>query len=60
MVKKMKKKLYPVIAFSVVLCLMILFELFSFSFSAIYLILIGGVMGIVLYAVLGIEKEAKK
>ena len=60
MVKKMKKKLYPVITFSVVLCLMILFELFAVSFSAIYLILIGGVMGIVLYAVLGIEKEAKK
>lgn len=60
MVKKMKKKLYPVIAFSVVLCLMILFELFAVSFSAIYLILIGGAMGIVLYSILNVQKETKK
>lgn len=60
MVKKMKKKPYHIIAFSSVLCLMILFELFAVSFSAIYFILIGGAMGIVLYSVLNIEKEAKK
>ncbi len=57
MAKKMKKKLYPLIAFSVILSLMILFELFSVSFSAIYLILSGGIAGIILYSVLNIDKK---
>ncbi len=57
MVIKMKKKPYHVIAFSTVLALMILFELFAVSFSAIYLILIGGIAGIVLYSVLNIDKK---
>ncbi len=59
MVIKMKKKPYQCIAFSVVLIAMILFELFAISFSAIYLILIGGAVGITLYSVLNIEKGEK-
>lgn len=60
MLKKMKKKLYPVIAFSVVMALMILFELFAVSFSAIYLILTGGIAGIILYSVLNIDKKGEE
>ena len=57
MVIKMKKKPYQVFAFSVVFALMIIFELFAVSFSAIYLILTGGIAGIILYAVLNIDKK---
>ncbi len=57
MVIKMKKKPYHIIAFSVVLALMILFELFAISFSAIYLIIIGGISGIVLYSILNMDKK---
>lgn len=60
MVKKMKKKPYPIIAFSTVFALMIIFELFAVSFSAIYFILTGGIMGILLYSVLNIDKKEDK
>lgn len=58
MLKKMKKKPYQLIAFSVVFALMILFEIFAVSFSAIYFILTGGIVGIFLYAVLNNKKES--
>ena len=54
---KMKKKLYPVIAFSVVFIMMLLFEVLQISFSAIYFILIGGLAGIILYSVLNVNKK---
>ena len=57
MLIKMKKKPYQLIAFSVVFALMIIFEIFAVSFSAIYLILTGGITGIILYAVLNIDKR---
>lgn len=47
MLRKLKKKVLPMIMFSLVLILMIVFELFSINFSSIFLILIGGVVGIV-------------
>ena len=55
MLAKMKKRAVPVICFSAVLASMIIFELFAISFSAIYFILAGGILGIFLYAVLKID-----
>ncbi len=52
MLLKMKKKLYPILAFALVFLAKVLFEFMGISFSAIYFILIGGIIGIVLYAVL--------
>lgn len=60
MLKKMKKKPFQVIAFGLVFALMIIFELFAVSFSAIYFILTGGICGILLYAVISNKKEASK
>ena len=54
---KMKKNAFNIIAFSVVLICMILFELLSVSFSAIYFILIGGAFGIFLNSVLKTGKK---
>ena len=47
MIKKMERKLIPIIVFASVLTLMIIFELFAINFSSIFLILIGGVIGII-------------
>ncbi|MDE7263533.1 MAG: chromate transporter [Anaeroplasmataceae bacterium] len=49
--KKMKKSVWQITIFSVVLVLMILLELFSKSFSSIYLIIIGGLIGIIVLTV---------
>ncbi len=57
MFKKLKKNAFNLIAFFIVLSAMILFEVFSVSFSAIYFILIGGALGIFLGAVLKIGKK---
>ncbi len=54
---KMKKNTFNIIAFVIVLAAMILFELFSVSFSAIYFILIGGALGIFLNAILKAGKK---
>ena len=50
--KKMEKKILPIICFSIVLILVILFEIFSISFSSIFYILIGGVIGIFAYSII--------
>ncbi len=60
MLKKMKKKPFQIIAFTAVFALMIIFELFAVSFSAIYFILAGGICGILLNAVIGNKKEEIK
>jgi chromate transporter len=49
MLKKMEKKWLPLTVFGVILTAMILFELFSVSFSSIFLILFGGIVGIIAY-----------
>ena len=49
---KMKKKLYPLLMFFAVFIIKIIFEFIGINFSAIYFILIGGILGILLYAVL--------
>lgn len=49
--KKMKKTPWQLCVFGIVLILMILLELFSKDFSSIYLIIIGGVIGIIILTI---------
>ena len=56
---KLPKKPLPMIVFSAVLATMMLFEILSVSFSSIFLILIGGIIGIFAYAVLSRAKEVE-
>ena len=57
MFKKMEKKLIPIICFCIVFGLIIAFEFLSISFSSIYFILIGGVIGIFAYSIFNIYNE---
>ena len=57
MVLKMKKKVLSMVVLCVVITLMILFEIFLIKFSSIFLILIGGVIGIFTNVVLNLRKE---
>lgn len=56
---KLEKKVLPIITFSVVFILMILFEIFVIDFSSIYYIIIGGILGIIYYAIMAPKKEVK-
>ncbi len=58
MFAKLEKKPLPMIMFGIVYAAMLLFELFSVSFSSVIIILIGGVIGITAYALL--KKEGVK
>lgn len=49
--KKMKKNVWQLTVFIIVLTVMLLLELFSKSFSSIYLILIGGAIGITILTI---------
>lgn len=57
MVKKMERKVIPFIVFAIVLILMIIFELFAINFSSIFLILIGGVIGIISNSLINAKKS---
>ncbi len=59
LLKKMEKRAVPRITFGSVFALMIVFDLWSISFSSVWFILMGGVLGIVLYAVLSPKKEVE-
>jgi len=59
LLKKVEKGIIPRITFGIVFVLMILFDLFSVSFSSVWFILMGGVLGIVLYAVFSSKKEVE-
>lgn len=50
--KNIEKKIIPLFTFIIVFSLIIVFELIGFSFSSIYFIIIGGVVGIITYALL--------
>ncbi|MBE6757198.1 MAG: chromate transporter [Ruminococcaceae bacterium] len=52
MFRKVKRRPLPLISFGTVLLLMILFDLFAVQFSSVFFILIGGIIGIVAYALL--------
>ena len=54
---KLEKKFLPLLVFSAVFFLMITFELLSISFSSVFLIIIGGIVGIVAYALMKIKEE---
>ena len=58
--KKLPKKAAPLITFGLVFGLLILFELFSVSFSSVFFILLGGIFGIVYYGLIFQKKEDKK
>lgn len=51
MFAKLEKKVLPMTVFSIVFTGLLLFEVFSINFSSIILILIGGIIGIVAYAI---------
>lgn len=56
---KLEKKALPLTVFFAVLAAMLCFELFSVSFSSIFFILIGGVIGIIAYALPKIKGDKK-
>ena len=58
--QKLEKKPVPMVTFGIVYALMLVFDLFSVSFSSIWFILLGGVLGIVLYALLSPKKEVER
>lgn len=60
MLKKIEKKPLPLVTFSAVFITMILFDWFAISFSSVFYIIIGGAIGIVIYALAGIDKKVKK
>ncbi len=57
---KMKKKFLPILVFSSVFIIMILFEVLSVSFSAIYFIFVGGIIGIIAYCFVNTSKMEEK
>ena len=59
LVKNIKKDWFGVIVMSVVTTTMILFTVFSVSFSAIYFILLGALLGLVVYGIIP-KKRGKK
>ena len=60
MFSKMEKKALPVVTFAAVFVSMLLFEWFSVSFSSVYLILIGGIIGIIFYVLPEVKKKGGK
>ena len=59
MVKKMPKKLFPIIIFSLTFILLIIFKFLEISFSSIYFIIIGGSLGLMLYTISKIKNNKK-
>jgi len=59
MFAKLPRNALTLSVFAVVFALLLVFEVFSISFSAIFFILVGGAIGITAYALIG-GKEAKK
>lgn len=60
MFKKMKKSVWQITILLVVLALMIVFELLAISFSSIYLIIIGGFLGLLILWILENKKEVEQ
>lgn len=59
MIMKEKKTIFSITIFSIVFILMILFDLFSIQFSSIYLILLGGIIGIIFFSIKKILTKEK-
>ena len=60
LLKGNRKDWVAIIIFSVVTTLMVVFTIFAVSFSAIYFILIGAVLGLLVYGLIPYKKEQKK
>ena len=60
MLKKIEKKLLPIITFIAVFGAMIILDILSVSFSSVFYILIGGTVGIVVYTLIDIDKKGGK
>ena len=58
MLKKLEKKPLPIIALCLTVGLMLIFEVLAVNVSTVVFILVGGIVGIVAYGLLG-RKEAK-
>ncbi len=59
MIYKAKKNIFQMIILTIVTIIMIVIDIFSFSFSSIYLILIGGVIGLIFYTILENKENVK-
>lgn len=59
MIKKIEKKVLPILVLLTVIIFMILIEVFSLSFSSIFIILIGGFIGIVANQVKQVKEKQK-
>ena len=59
MLKKLEKNAVSRISFGIVFVLMLLFDMLSVSFSSSWFILLGGVLGVLLYAVFSPKKEVE-
>ena len=57
---KMKKTIFNVVVLCITFGMMIAFELLSIDFSALYLIIIGGVISIIINALLSLKKKEDK
>lgn len=58
--KKMKKNVFNIIVFSIVFIIMILLDLFALKLSSIYLILAGGILGIITYTIIDAKEKNKE
>lgn len=57
---KLKKTFFNITIFIFVLIVMILFEILAIHFSSIYLIIIGGALGLIINCLLNIRKKEEK
>lgn len=60
LIKSNKKDIFAVIILITVTSLMVIFTILAISFSAIYFILIGAVLGLLIYGLIPYKKEQKK
>lgn len=56
---KVEKKVLPIGTFIIVFSLMIILDILSLKFSSLYYIIIGGIIGIIYYAIVTPKKEVK-
>jgi chromate transporter len=59
LIKKMNKEVFQIIVLIAITLIMICFDIFSVDFSSIYLILIGGVNGLIFYTLVDLLKKKK-
>ena len=60
MLRKLERKALPLCTFILVLAALLILELFSISFSSIFFILLGGLIGIFAYSISFRRKEVEK